>query len=246
MDVVQLGLAFRAVRRHLGLRQSDVARRAGISQQRVSDLERGHVGRMSIEDAERLYGVLGARLTLMVSWRGAHLDRLLDEDHAAICRSFAEALRQFGWSVLAEATFSIYGERGSIDLLAWHPATRTLLVVEVKTELVSAEETLRRHDAKMRLASQIGRDRFGVAPASIGGLLVVADTMTNRRRVSRLNSLLDAAYPQRGADVRTWLRTPAGNLRGLVFTSTGGAGTRSRVGRTPRRVRSSDTDASGT
>jgi hypothetical protein len=39
-------------------------------------------------------------------------------------------------------TFSIYGERGSIDLLAWHSETRTLLVVELKSELTSIEETL--------------------------------------------------------------------------------------------------------
>ncbi|HEY4190087.1 MAG TPA: hypothetical protein VGM28_06685, partial [Candidatus Limnocylindrales bacterium] len=62
----------------------------------------------------------------------------------------------------------IYGERGSIDILAWHAATRTLLIVEVKTEIASAEEMLRRHDAKVRLGPAIGRERFGIAPGAVG------------------------------------------------------------------------------
>jgi hypothetical protein len=39
-----------------------------------------------------------------------------------------------------EASYSIYGERGSIDILAGHATTRSMLVVEVKSELMSIEE----------------------------------------------------------------------------------------------------------
>jgi hypothetical protein len=57
-------------------------------------------------------------------------------------------------------SYSVYGERGSIDLLAWHPAIRTLLVIEVKTEVSSVEAMLRKHDEKVRLAPRVAAERF--------------------------------------------------------------------------------------
>jgi Holliday junction resolvase-like predicted endonuclease len=69
----------------------------------------------------------------------------------------ARTLADAGWEVRAEVSFSSYGERGAIDLLAWHPETRTLLVIEVKTEIGAVESTLRVHDMKWRLAAQIAR-----------------------------------------------------------------------------------------
>ena len=75
----------------------------------------------------------------------------------------------------------MYGERGSIDLLAWHEASRTLLVIEFKTELTSIEETLRRHDSKVRLAPGIARERFGWDPAVDARLLVLPEDRTARR-----------------------------------------------------------------
>lgn len=129
-----------------------MAKRAGVSQQRVSDLERGRLDLMSLHDAASMFEALDMRVSLLASWRGGQLDRLLDEGHAATGGICASRLRGDAWDVLAEVTYAVYGERGSIDLLAWHAATRTLLVVEIKTEITSAEETLRRHDAKVRLA----------------------------------------------------------------------------------------------
>ena len=44
----------------------------------------------------------------------------------------AELLQSLGWQTRSEVSYSVYGERGSIDVLAWHAPSRTLLVVEVK------------------------------------------------------------------------------------------------------------------
>jgi hypothetical protein len=116
-------------------------------------------------------------------------------------------------------TYSIYGERGSIDILAWHEASRTLLVVEVKTELVSIEETLRRHDAKVRLGRRVAEERFDWRPASVARLLVLPNAATARRRVQRHAAVLDRAYGARGDALRRWLVTPAGAVGGLLFVS---------------------------
>ena len=85
-----------------------------------------------------------------------------------------------------------------------------LLVIEVKTELTSVEETLRRHDAKVRLAAGVVEERFGWRPRRLGRLLILPDASTPRRHVRRHDAVLHAAYPTRGARLRTWLRSRMG------------------------------------
>ncbi|HEX5826025.1 MAG TPA: hypothetical protein VFY23_00770 [Candidatus Limnocylindrales bacterium] len=168
-----------------------------------------------------------------IRWRAGDLDRLLDEGHAGLVGAMVTMLAELGWEVLPEVTFSEWGERGSVDILAWHAATRTLLVVEVKTEIVSAEETLRRHDVKARLGPAMGVARFGARPRAVAKLLVVAEGSTNRRRVERLAPVLDVSYPLRSDRVRAWLSEPDGTMAGLLVASVPRAAGRPA----PRRVR---------
>jgi hypothetical protein len=51
----------------------------------------------------------------------------------ALDEAVTRLLADDGWEAVPEVTYSIFGERGSIDL-AWHPASRTLLVIELKSE----------------------------------------------------------------------------------------------------------------
>jgi len=191
---------------------------------------------MRLEVVEKLLSAVDARVYINVVWRGGELDRLLDEGHAAIGGTLAEQLFADGWQVLPEVTYSVFGERGSIDLLAWHAATRTLLVIEIKTEITSAEEMLRRHDVKVRLAPRIGKERFGEQPATVARLLVVAESTGNRNRVARLGALLAAIYPLRGTAVRDWLAAPVGTMGGILFLNTVPSGAKGRPVR-PMRVR---------
>ena len=199
-----------------------------MSQQRISDIERGHADRVAASVLRRIFAAVDAEAVTTIRWRAGELDRLLDEGHADIVGRVAELLKRRGWHVLTEVTFSEWGERGSIDILAWHPGSRTVLVIEIKTEIASAEELLRRHDVKTRLAPKLAVDRFGTRPAAIGRLLVVADSSTNRRRVDRIEPLLRSAYPMRGRAVRQWLAKPTGALAGVIFVG----------GRDDRQVRS--------
>ena len=59
MDRVKIGNTFRTIRVELRLRQSDVAKRAGLSQQTVSDLECGRFGRLSIDAYCRIAETIG-------------------------------------------------------------------------------------------------------------------------------------------------------------------------------------------
>jgi hypothetical protein len=216
------------------MRQLDVAVAARVAQTTISLIERGHLDRMAIRTVRKVFAVVDARFESVVTWRGGAIDRLLDERHSLVVGAVADILRADAWQVELEVSYSVYGERGSIDILAYHPATRTLLIIEVKTELTSVEETIRRHDVKVRLGAQIAAERFGwPVDRSADRLLVVLDTSANRRRVVRHDGTLGVAYPVRGRGIRRWLRRPAGPLRGLSFLAISNPGVAGR-GRRPR------------
>lgn len=238
VDDVAIGRMLRSIRVRPGLRQSDVARRAEVSQQLVSDLELGAVERVALSSTRRIARALGAEVVVSVRWRGADIDRLRDEGHATLVGEVARRLAAGGWLVATEVTYSRFGERGSYDLLAFHPERRTLLVVEVKTELVSAEETLRRLDAKVRLAPVVARERFGWDAAGVARLLAMEATSTNRRRVARHAPVFGRAFPCRGRDAAAFLRAPDGSAPSLLLflSSTIGTGGIHRSS-TVRRVR---------
>lgn len=237
MDVVRLGRTLRALRIRRGLRQVDVGRVAGISQDLVSLFERGHLDRAQVRSLRRAAEALEAELVITLRWRGGDLDRLLDEGHASLVARTVAVLEAAGWMPMPEVTFAVYADRGSVDLLGWHAPTSTLLVVEIKTELTSLEETLRTHDIKVRLASRIAAERFGWRSRTVARMLILPDTSTARRRVARHAGVLDRAYPIRGHDGREWLRAPVGAPGLLLFLSPtiGGRGRCGPISR--RRVR---------
>lgn len=229
-DLVRVGRQLRALRRRRSWRQIDVAMRAGVSQGTVSLVERGHGDRLSVATLGEIAATLDARMTVALSWRAGDLDRLTDQRHADTGGEVASQLRAWGWVVHAEVTFSIAGERGSIDLLAWHPQTRTLLVIEIKTELTSVEATLRSHDAKLRLARTIA-GRYGWRPAIVARLFVLEGTSTNRRRAPLLAGLAGPTMTTDAWVIRRWLRAPVGGLDGLwVRSSTNPRRGRSKTG----------------
>jgi Holliday junction resolvase-like predicted endonuclease len=94
----------------------------------------------------------------------------------------ARMLMDAGWEVRPEVSFSHYGERGVVDLVAWHAASRTLLLVELKTELVDINDMLAVTDRRRRLAANIA-EPFGWLPAAVASWVVVAESRTNRRRL---------------------------------------------------------------
>ena len=234
MDATRLGNSIRALRIRQRLRQEDLGRTAGVSQDLVSMIERGQIDGVRLRTVESLVQKLGAELRVTLRWRGGDIDRLLDEGHAALMGRVASMLEKAGWSVQPEVTFAIYADRGSIDVLAWHAATRSVLVVEVKTELTSIEETLRTHDMKTRIALKVARERAGWHGRTVARLLVLPESTTSRRRVARHASLIARAYPLAGLAARAWLRAPSGPtglLMFMPFTST----TRGRCGPISRR-----------
>ena len=164
MDFVRIGLAVRALRRRRGWTQSELASRAGCSRSEVSRIERGQA--RDVDRIERVLAVFGARLSIKVLWQGEELDRLLDRDHAMLVEAMVALLTAEGWVPVPEATFSIRGERGSIDILAWHPIARVLLVIEVKSVVPDVQATLA--GVARRSGTWLGRSRRRTTPGPAG------------------------------------------------------------------------------
>jgi len=244
MQDTELGRRYRVLRHRLGSRQKDVGDAANVSQDLVSLIECGHIEDVSVRALRGVADALGAELRLDLSFRGAELDRLLDEGHAALVEAVLRRLEALGWEVRPEVSFAVFGERGSIDIVAWHAASRVLLVIEVKTELASVEETLRRHDVKVRLAARVVKERFGWEPARVARLLVLPDGSTPRRQVARHEASLRAAYPMRGPALRRWLAAPSGSIAGLAYMPLTKNGRADRQSVRPQRIRAANPAAS--
>lgn len=210
-----VGAAARALRHRSGLRQADLAARAGVSQSTVSRVERGAWDEIQWRSIARVCEAAGLRLGVEGRWRGGELNRLLDHDHAALASAVQRRMGAAGWLTAIEVTYSRYGERGSVDILGFHPATRVLLVVEVKTVLADIQGMLRPIDTKTRLGSSIGRDQGWAARAVVPCLVVAAGT-TTRRRLST-NAPLFNRFTIRGRAALRWLRAPLGAPSGLLL-----------------------------
>ena len=131
-------------------------------------------------------------------------------------REVVARLRTIGWVAVPEYTFNVQGEKGSIDVVAWLPDARALLIVEIKTVLADLQDLLSSFDRKRRLAPGLARV-LGWNPLLIGAVIVMPAETQARNAVARFGPVFDAAYPARGLPVQRWLRCPERDIRGLWF-----------------------------
>lgn len=200
-------------------------------------MERGHFGTLSLDAVREIAAVLNIRIELLPRWRGSDLNRLLNAGHSALHDSVSGFFSGMsGWEIAPEVSFSIYGERGVIDILAWHSASRSLLVIELKTAIVDVQEMVGVFDRKMRLAARVARER-GWEPLTVSGWVIVSATLTNRRRVEEHSSMLRSAFCSDGTAMRAWLRRPSGRLSARSFWTDAHPGHVSRSHGVPTRVR---------
>ena len=172
-------------------------------QQRVSRLE-ADVRRTPLGLLDTWANELGAYLAVELRVSG---DRpLTDANHAALQNRLAARLRRDGWLVVTEASFNHYGDRGRVDLLAFHSALQILLVIEIKTRIHDVQDMLGRLDVKRRIAPMLAKDR-GWDVVAIVPAFVVREHRTARRRVAE-HAALFTSFGLRARAGRAWLRRP--------------------------------------
>jgi hypothetical protein len=124
------------------------------------------------------------------------------------------------WVLAPEVSFSIYGERGVIDILAWHPTERALLVIELKTDIVDVNDLVGSMDRRRRLAWSIARER-GWDPLTVSTWVLVAASRTNRSRLVAHRTVLRNAFPADGRAMNRWLQQPTSEMNGMSLWDRG-------------------------
>jgi len=239
VDDRKAGSVLRILRRRRRLRQADAAALARISQSTWSRIERGQLGDQKLETLRAAFGCLDARVAVEIRWRGGEIDRVQDSAHAELIERLSALLLARGWTAVPEVTYSHYGERGSLDLLALLPSARAAAVFEIKSEVASVEATHRKHDEKVRLVAGVCEERYGWRPRAVGRILVLPER--ERHRIERHALTFRAAYPRGTLELRQWLRQPDGPASGIWFMTPSHAGTgiRNRPGSQRLRLPSS-------
>ncbi len=210
-----LGLAARALRRHKRWRQLDLSQKSGVSVATHSMIESGRLEGLTVRTIRRALVPLDIPLEWDGGWRRPELARLRDADHSSLADGSARWLQGNKWLVRPEISYNRYGDRGRIDLLAYHPIARVLLVIEVKTAIVDVQELLGTLHVKFRVA-RFAAGELGWQPLSVVPCLLVAEASTARRRIHEHETLF-ARYSLRGHEAMCWLRQPSGQPEGILL-----------------------------
>jgi hypothetical protein len=223
-----------------------LSERAHVAASTISEVEHGWLVHISLQSLRQIASALDVRVEIKVRTPHGDLDRLVNAGHAALHETIARYLRDLpGWVHAPEVSFAIFGERGVIDILAFHEQSGCLLVIELKTELVSLEDLLGTMDVRTRHARTIARER-GWHARSVSAWIIFADTDVTKRRVKAHSAALRSAYPIDGRQMRGWMRAPAGSVRAMSFVANfahGDANATAAVRRRVRRPRLVETDA---
>jgi transcriptional regulator with XRE-family HTH domain len=202
VSVRTIAVAVADIRHALGWTQAELGRRADVSQAFVSMVENMRVSDLTLETATRLLAVMGARLTVGVSapFLG---DRELQRDPAhARCASYAAGrLSRAGWTTATEVEVGGDRSRGWIDVLAYEPRLRLLLVIEIKTEirdLGAIERTLGWYEREAWAAA----GRLGWRPERVLGCLFLLATDANDTRIGDNLAAFTRGFPIRAGLLR--------------------------------------------
>jgi transcriptional regulator with XRE-family HTH domain len=204
--LLRLGASIRAVRTALGLSQRAFADRIGRSQAYVSLLERGLIGTLSVVELDRVCKSLGATLVLGVEAPVLIAGpRQRDAAHARCVAYVARRLRADGWLVEREVPVGSPSRPGWIDIVAFNPTSRVLLVIEVKTELVDLGGLERQLGWYVREAPRRAATLGWATEAVLGCVLMLSTTATDDRLRENAPGIRQV-FPLRSRDLMNVLR----------------------------------------
>lgn len=245
----RVGRIVRALRVRNGWRQADLAARAGVSQRLIAELELGRLEGVTVGMIRRVGAALDVTVDVDAWWRRGDIDRLMDRGHAAIVEYVMRRLAAGGWITLAEVTFNHYGERGSVDIVAWHPPTGTLLLIEVKTRIGDVQALHSTFARKVRIVPGVLEHEQGWVARRVARMLVVPATHGSRTVVRQHSATFDSMWPERSAACQRLIDRPAdaSEVSGGIWFLDGAALGRgaSALDGTVRRVRVRERDAQG-
>lgn len=215
-----IGAGIRSIRHAVGWTQKELGARVGQTQGWVSRVENGRIEDLTFSAADRLLAALGARLvaTIDAPFLGDRR-RQREPAHSRMSAYVAARLERSGWRVVTEVEIGGDRSRGWIDLLAYHPSTGILLVIELKTEIHDLSAIQRSLGWYEREAWTAAR-RLGWRPRKVVGCLLLLATEANDSRSTENRDVLATEFPARARDLDAVVagETPAdGARRGVAM-----------------------------
>jgi len=190
----------RDARTRLGWTQRTIADSGGVSRGYTAKIERG-TANPSLDLVERLAEALGieieivARLPVVVD--GA---RQRDLVHARCSGQVDRRLRGAGWLTAREVEIVHARSHGWIDLLAFDPATGTVLVIEIKTRLDDIGAVERQLGWYERSAFEVARS-LGWQPRRVVTWLLALASDEVEAVVRANRELLARSFPVRAREM---------------------------------------------
>ena len=180
----RVGSSIKATRQAIGWSEREFAARLGTNQAAVQRLESGRQAHLDVRLATEALDLLGIRLTIDANPIGlAGRQEQRDLVHARCCGYVARELKRRGWEVRTEVEIGGGRFRGWIDILAYRPSDRALLVIEVKTEIDDLGRILRSIGWYTRSSRDAAR-AMGWRPEVVLPVLVALATVENDTRVT--------------------------------------------------------------
>ena len=205
----EVGRLVRGARVTIGWTQQELGDRAAVPQSLVSRLERGLHSGADFDDLQRIAKVMGGRFTIGLT-APFLVDRSRQRDRVhAVCIAYViRHLRRAGWRAESEVEIGGSAGPGWIDVLAWHPASGALLVIEVKTEVHDFGRIQRTLGWYEHRAWEAAR-RLGWLPQRSRGALILLDTASVATVLRANRELAAAAFPVRAAELAAFVGAPS-------------------------------------
>jgi transcriptional regulator with XRE-family HTH domain len=196
-QIQALGATVTEIRTAIRWSQRELSRRTGIPQSTISRIERGRLADPPLATVEVLVAALGGRLRIEVDapYLGERRSQH-DPAHARMSGYVARRLEVARWRIASEVEVGGNRSRGWIDLLAFNPVTRLLIVIELKTEihdLGQIDRTLGWYEREAWTAAR----RLGWRPTRVTRCLLLLMTDQNDATVHFNRESLRRLYPTR-------------------------------------------------
>lgn len=201
---VTFARAARDTRLGLRLTQQQVADAVGVSRGYIAAIENQR-GNPSLDVVDRMSRALGLEADLVLRQPivvGAHGQR--DLVHARCSGYLERRLRTAGWQTAREVEVIQGRSHGWIDVIAFHPRTETLLVIEIKTRLDDLGSVERQLAWYGRSAGNAAL-RLGWRPRRVVSWLLVLASDEVERVLRHNRDVLGRAFPLRARQMLEWL-----------------------------------------
>ena len=172
-----LGRELRVARISSGMRQTDVARRLGISPATICRVEQGSLRALTLERLQRHAGAVGLKAFVKMYPAGR---RILDQPQLDLLAAFRARIH-VSWSFSTEVVMPIPGDLRAADCRFAKPGC--VCIGEAYTRISDYQAQTRAALAKKR---DLGATRL---------YLIVRGSTTNRRALAAAGDLVGASFP---------------------------------------------------